>query len=660
MLFRPRKRLLIIPAVAAATVAGFVPYPGGGASPGRPAHSVGLSMTPLQWRLMSGTSQVALSFLGVPSAYAAGAPSADLGGDNEGNGVAPGTASGGPVQPSTDGAAYPGPSGACEQHSGTDVRVDTACTNYADASLSGRSQAQNETAVAINPANPKDLVASSNDYSRGDGNCGAYFSVDGGTDWSGTTAPMLFVRGSSLTPPTGNARQYWQAGGDTDVAFNSHGTAFLQCQVFNRGAGTTQDPDVSSGVLIFRSSNGGASWDFPGRVAASSYEPNGSAPNGVVLEDKPMFTIDNRVGSPYQDRIYMTWTSFTTDGTAYINETYSTDGGETWSPRQAISGDSPTLCPNTYGLPTTHGTCNENQFSDPFVGPDGSLYVVYNNYNNGLTSAADNHNQFLLVKSTDGGQTFSAPVQVGNYYDLPDCFTYTGKDFGRACLPERGATTTSAASVFRATNYASGAVDPGNPNRVVINYGSYINRYSNETTGCVPTSFSNTTGNNLFQGVATAACNNQILQSVSTDGGLTFTGTASDPRSMPVAGGQSTLADEFWQWTGFAGSGTLVVGMYDRQYGSDVTTGASDYSASVNNGSLTRETTVSSPPPTEFGGLFNGDYNALGAASGRAWVTWTDDRNPGLTSCTGDTNSICSLGQDEDDFAAPVVLRNPK
>jgi hypothetical protein len=641
---RPPKRLLVIPIVAAATVAGFVPYPGGSGSPARNVHPAGLSLTPMQWRLMSGTSQYALAALGVPSAYASTAPAAEPGGDNEGNGVAAGTRTAGAIS-SADGAAYPGPNGTCEQRFGPDVRVDTACTNYADPSLSGRSMAQNETAIAVNPTNPRDLVGSSNDYSRGDGNCGSYYSTNGGGTWSGTTAPMLFVAGSSLTPATPNARQYWQAGGDTEVAFNSEGTAFLQCQVFNRGAGTTQDPDVSSGVLFFRSANGGASWDFPGRVAASSYEPNGSYPNGVVLEDKPLFTIDNHVSSPYRDRIYMTWTSFTTDGAAYINETSSSDGGETWTPRKVISGDS-SLCPVTYGVATPHGRCNENQFSDPFVGPDGNLYVVFDNYNNAV-SGNDNWNQILLVKSTDGGATFSAPIQVGKYYDLPDCATYTGQDAGRACLPP---------TAFRATNYPSGAVNPTNPDQVVVNYGSFVNRYSNETTGCVPAGFSPATGANLFTGAATSACNNQILQSVSTNAGDSFTGTGTDPRTMPVAGRQRRLADEYWQWTGFTGRGQLVVGMYDRQYGNDATTGASDYSATVNGEPLIRETTASSPPPTEFGGLFNGDYNVLGTSANGAWVTWTDNRNPGLTSCGGDVNAICTLGQDEDDFAAPVPM----
>ena len=89
-----------------------------------------------------------------------------------------------------------------------------------------------------------------------------------------------------------------------------------------------------------------------------------------------------------------------------------------------VSGNS-SLCPQTFGAGTPHGNCNENQFSDPFVGPDGSLYVAYNNFNNSV-SGNDNRNQILLSKSTDGGNTFSAPVKVSDYYDLPECDAYQG------------------------------------------------------------------------------------------------------------------------------------------------------------------------------------------------------------------------------------------
>src|SRR6202011_4739970 len=142
-------------------------------------------------------------------------------------------------------------------------------------------------------------------------------------------------------------------------------------------------------------------------------------------------------------------------------------------------GNNTTLCTITFGAGTTQGNCNANQFSDPFTGSDGALYVAFNYFNNAVTGSdgglyvafnhlnnavtgSDNRNQILLAKSTDGGVSFSLPVKVGDYYDLPDCSTYQGgQDAGRACVPEKGS---SMNSVFRATNYPSGAVNPKKDN----------------------------------------------------------------------------------------------------------------------------------------------------------------------------------------------------
>ena len=362
-----------------------------------------------------------------------------------------------------------------------------------------------------------------------------------------------------------------------------------------------------------------------------------------MLEDKALMAVDDNKSSPYRDRIYVTWTEFAADGSAYIYEVHSDDYGETFSPRVLVSGNS-SMCPVTYGAGTPNGNCNENQFSDPFVGPDGALYVAYNNYNNAV-AGDDNRNQILLAKSTDGGNTFSAPVKVSDYYDLPDCDTYqgAGADSFRACVPEKGS---SAVSVFRATNYASGAVNPKHPNQVVVTVGSYINQHSNESNGCVPTGFASSDGINTFTGVKTpGACNNDILLSVSNNGGASFTGGTTDPRQEATVNQDPKQAttDQFWQWASFTKDGKLAVDYYDRQYGHDETTGYSDFTLSGSKDLVKfaskRVTTSSMPPPTQFGGphggQFYGDYIWLDTAGNDALPIWSDTRDPDLFLCPG-------------------------
>ena len=560
---------------------------------------------------------------------------------------------------------FPRGSDSCPVNISSNIKVNQNCLNLTDPDLQGRAQANNETSIAQDPMDPNHIVATSNDYRRGDGNCFNEYSLDKGRTWNDAVIPSGFSRGRTTF---GASRQYWEGQGDPSVAWDTRGNVYFSCQQFQRGFPVASSVDLSSAVYVYRSTqNFGASWNFPGRPVIESGDVTGSGTS--PFEDKPYLTVDNHVGSPFRDRIYVTYTEFSADGSAVLWESYSADYGEHFSARHLVSVNSP-LCTNTFGFGTPEGNCNENQFTEPFTGPDGSLYVVFDNYNN-TTKAADNRNQVFIVKSTDGGNTFSAPIKVSDYYDLPDCLTYTGHNPGFGCLPEKAATNNSH---FRGNNYPSASVNPLNPNQIVVNFGSYINQHSNEANGCVPAGVNPATGGNLFTGVKTpGSCNNDILISVSNDGGLTFTGTATDPRTEAVVttdAGQATT-DQWWQWTAFNKSGKLAVSYYDRQYGSDETTGFSDVSLSgtgdLANFVILRVTSSSMPPPTQFNGDFLGDYSGLTAVD-NAYPLWSDTRSPDLFLCPntgapgvppavcGGTSSSGLTLNDEDIYTAALSV----
>jgi hypothetical protein len=543
----------------------------------------------------------------------------------------------------------------CPVDRGTNRRVNRDCLNLTDPDLQGRGQAQNETAIAHDPANPRRMVASANDYRRGDGNCYAYVSRDGGRSWEDSTVPMSFTRGTAFG---GKPRQYWQAGGDTSVDWDTQGNAYLSCQVFNRGSAVSQNPDASSAFYVFRSTgSGGASWNFPGRPVAEYNDPTGQS--GALL-DKQYMTVDSDPSSPYRDRIYVTWTFFAADGTAYIYGAYSRDHGESFSSPKLVSTTSP-LCSNPVGAPTPQGACNVNQFSQPVTGPDGALYVVWANYNvTGLrpseddegggaarrgaqAAAVDNRAQVLLAKSLDGGNTFSAPVKVADFYDLPDCATYQGRNPGRACVPEKGETQSS---YFRAANYPSAAVDPRNAREIDVTFGSYINRHSNERrpSPCVPAGYDPDTFQALYVGVKVrGACNDDIVVSRSTDGGRTFSGGSTDVRALPSVREDDPQADQFFQWAATDARGRLAVSYYDRAYGSDEMTGFSDVSLSGSRNrrdfATVRVTSSSMPPATQFEGAFFGDYSGLSVAQD-AHPAWMDTRDPNLFVCRDSAGQV--------------------
>jgi hypothetical protein len=533
---------------------------------------------------------------------------------------------------------------ACSGRFGGNVKVNQNCLNLSDADLQGRGQSQNETWIAADPRNGQHLVASYNDYRRGDGTCGVSYTLDGGRSWADATTPNGFTRGAAFG---GAPRQYWQAGGDTSVAWDTRGNAYLSCQMFNRGAGTSPNPDQSSAFYVYRSTgSNGASWNFPGHPVV---EHNDTAGAGDFLLDKQLMTVDNHVRSPFRDRVYVTWTTLAADGTGYIYGAYSADYGQSFSAPVLISGTS-ALCDNPMGMPTPRGTCNENQFSQPFTAPDGTLYVVWSNFNNAV-SGGENRFQVLLAKSTDGGASFSTPVRVGFYNDLPDCATYqNGADPGRSCVPEKGP---SFNSIFRATNYPIGAADPTRPGRLAVTYGSYINRDSNETNGCTPAGFA-ANADPLYTGVKTGSCNNSILLSVSTDAGASFTGTTTDPRATTSVGsaGQGRT-DQYFQGAAFTPGGTLAVSYYDRRYGSDNNTGFSDITLSRTRNLTTftdvRATSSSMPPPTQFAGTFYGDYAGIAVTATTAYPLWSDTRPVDLFLCpgTGTTTTppaVCQAG----------------
>jgi hypothetical protein len=209
--------------------------------------------------------------------------------------------------------------------------------------------------------------------------------------------------------------------------------------------------------------------------------------------------------------------------------------------------------------------------------------------------------------------------------------------------------------VFRVANYPTGVVDPANPSRVVVHVASYISRNSNESTGCVPQGLSAATFLNLYTGVLTPACHNQVIESQSLDAGSSFNGQTTDPRQLPVVGRQRTTADVFFQSTAASPRAGIVVAYYDRQDGNDDVTGFNDVSVTAGR-STKRASSVSSPPETQFAGTFFGDYTRMAVSGNTAYPSWSDTRFPGVTTCPNNVRTLCQLGRDEDIFTAVVDL----
>ena len=259
----------------------------------------------------------------------------------------------------------------------------------------------NEPDIEVNPVDPNHMIASSNDY----GSCcdEFYTSFDGGETWTTGNMSNEGARRIGSDPVTVFDVKHSRRGFPTKAIHAS-----LNFVVNRHGA-------CDGDLVVSLSKDGGIHWGNPVVVA----DGEGCDDDTYQLfHDKEWIVTDNNRNSPFYGRTYVTWSAFEAAGSppSYISseiwEAHSDDGGQTWSAPKEISGANAALC--DYQSEGPAGKCDQNQFSVPTVGPDGTLYVAFENeQNTALWEHNDPfNNQYLLVTSHDGGETFSAPSFV--------------------------------------------------------------------------------------------------------------------------------------------------------------------------------------------------------------------------------------------------------
>jgi hypothetical protein len=305
-------------------------------------------------------------------------------------------------------------------------------TVVAVGSQQGCNAAQNETTVAVNPANPHNVVAGSNDYrlfssreGRNDSYGFAYTSMDSGSTWTNVQLPHLTYQ----TGATG-ALSDMDAAGDPAVAFGPNNTVYYANLVFSR-------LNEASGITVSASHDGGLTWGEPSIVQVDGVDANGNPTSTDVFNDKEWIGVD-----PTSGAIYVTWTRFGPTGSPIV-VSKSVDGGSSWSSFTSVT---PAFTPG--------GITPYDQGSFPLVGSDGAVYVAYEGaVCQDLTcSSSGDHDAIIVAKSTDGGATF-ANREVAVNYDFP-----TNEDVGRPALSGEN---------FRVNSYPSLTLDPTN-NRLYV------------------------------------------------------------------------------------------------------------------------------------------------------------------------------------------------
>ncbi len=305
-----------------------------------------------------------------------------------------------------------------------------------------------DAAISANPLNPSDLLIAAQDT-----NCprslgfpvGFYSSQDAGSTWGARSCMRPVYVYSTLGFPS--------------VGFDLSGTSYVAADYVNNG-------NLSLELIAFEESSTGASWGNP-EVALSG--------SGFGSFDTPRLAVDLSASSPYANSLYVSATAFLTgtgnsanqlavahsrdggktwalktasqpqktgeiefsdmavgkDGTVYLTWQHcaasdgtclngastahmvfskSTDGGNTWSAPKTMA--TVTLSPCSCGSYSTLPNTNERMSNFPVIGVDnstgphaGNLYVVMYNW-------TGTYMQVQVIRSKDGGNTWSKPVPV--------------------------------------------------------------------------------------------------------------------------------------------------------------------------------------------------------------------------------------------------------
>jgi hypothetical protein len=395
---------------------------------------------------------------------------------------------------------------------------------------------RSESDIRVNYWDPMKILSASNNIS-GSGSQAQFYSTDGGTTWGQSSLPRQ--AGDSFHS-------------DPTVEWTSDGTAWS----------TTIGINAAGSVLhmrAYKSTDNGATWTFDATFSGAQ-----------TSTDKQIIWVDHSATSPFKDNLYAIWHN---DNPAFINRRTGPAGS--WQTPLQVSGA------ETVGT-AIGDDVKTNAFGDVF----------------GFWPATGNSKVFV-AKSTNGGASFAAPVQVATTFD--------SYDIGVPAMDNR-----------RALIYISGGAYRTASKSLV--YASWTDLTG--ASGC--NAPANEPGASL-----TSTCKSRIWVGRSTDGGATW-------QAPVMINNQPSLNDQFNQWMVVdETTGALGIMYYDSVGGSSRKKVDVWYQSSYDDGvtwtpavKVTSAQTDETISGSDSGNQF-GDYNSLSGIAGQFFPTWTDRRSSG-------------------------------
>jgi len=400
----------------------------------------------------------------------------------------------------------------------------------------------------------------------GVGTSGVYTSGDGGVTW--VNRGLLDDQASWKASPFGSD-------GDPVLAYGprpdasartgfsyTHGARLYYATLafYKDGASPYSAAGGPEFNAVTYSDDNGLTWSAPVLSSTKS--------NPKTFNDKEWITADNNPLSPYFGNVYVSWTSFrsstfTGNGNEPVLVTRSTDGGASFG------------APNQLSPAGNNGTGNGRQGSSVTTGPDGSVYVAF-----------EQGSSQVVAISRDGGKSYLRPITIGPVTDIDS--PIPGASFRTDSFP----TIADDPRANSSTLYTSWVTKTAAGGRVVV----ATSTNKGVSWGAPVTVSTAAQGYAFFQGMDVSSTGRVDLAYQALRRNPAYTGTA-------TFGTGVSLIDSFYVSKPAVGSWTVPT---------KVSSVSSDPAASAQNNLQLQ---------------FWGDYNQLVSSADHAWFIYTDSRH---------------------------------